>query len=56
MFCFNAKSLRYAIGNTEIGREEYLRIRKILLDYVNKELDEKKGLGLGIFSVERIDF
>ncbi|MEK6979276.1 MAG: hypothetical protein AABW86_03570 [Candidatus Micrarchaeota archaeon] len=51
MFCFNAKSLRYAIGNTEVGREEYLRIRKILLDYVNKELDEGKGLELGIFSI-----
>jgi len=27
------------------------RIRKILLDYVNKELDEKKTMELEIFSI-----
>jgi hypothetical protein len=32
MFCFNTKNKHYAIGNVEIGRESYMRIKKILLD------------------------
>jgi hypothetical protein len=51
MFCFNAKGLRYAIGNTEVGKEEFLRVKKILLEYVNRELEGKKSLRLDIFSI-----
>ncbi len=50
IFCFNAKGKRYAVGNTEVGREEYLRIRKILLDYVVGELEGRGELGLSILS------
>jgi len=51
ILCFNAKSLRYAVGNTQVGKEEYLRIKKLLLDYINAELDSKNGLGISVFSI-----
>jgi hypothetical protein len=39
IFCFNVKSKRYAVLNEEVGREEFMRIKKILLEYLNKQLD-----------------
>ena len=51
ILCFNAKGLRYAVLNTQVPKEEYLRIKKILLDYVNKELDAKGKLDFDIFSI-----
>lgn len=51
MFCFNAKNLRYAVGNVEVGREEFMRLRGILLAYVQKELEKKKRLDLNVFNV-----
>lgn len=51
LFCFNAKGLKNAVGNQEVGREEFLRIKKILLDYVNSELQKKQKLEFGIFDI-----
>ncbi|VVB98054.1 Uncharacterised protein [uncultured archaeon] len=51
MFCFNAKSLRYAVGNVEVGRAEYMRIRGMLLNYIGKELENGKGLDLSIYII-----
>jgi hypothetical protein len=51
ILCFNAKNLRYAVGNTEVGREKFLEIKKMLLDYVVGELKKKKQLGVDIFNV-----
>ncbi|MBN2121809.1 hypothetical protein JW721_02015 [Candidatus Micrarchaeota archaeon] len=51
IFCFNTKGKRYAVGNTEVGPQEFARIKKILLDYVLESLGEKKTCELGIFSV-----
>jgi hypothetical protein len=31
MFCFNVKSLHYAIGNVELGKEQYMKIREMVL-------------------------
>lgn len=53
MFCFNAKSLQYAVGNTVVGKEEYARIRKMLLDYLNRELGEKHSVGITIFAMPK---
>jgi predicted metal-binding transcription factor (methanogenesis marker protein 9) len=53
IFCFNVKGKRYAVGNTEVGREEFLRVKKILLDYVVGELEEKKKCELGIFNIPK---
>lgn len=51
MFCFNAKGLRYAIGNVEVGRENYMRVKKILLDYLSAHLDAGSRLDFDIFSL-----
>jgi hypothetical protein len=51
IFCFNVKGRRYAVGNTEVGREEYLRIRKILLDYAASSLEGKGKLELSILEL-----
>jgi hypothetical protein len=51
IFCFNTKSKHYAVCNTEVGREEFLRIKKLLLDHVNQQLEKKKKPGLSIFTV-----
>ncbi len=51
IFCFNAKGLRYAVFNQQLPKEEYFRIKKILLDYINNELEKKGGLDISIFSL-----
>ncbi|MDD5337635.1 MAG: hypothetical protein PHS02_04080 [Candidatus ainarchaeum sp.] len=51
MFCFNSKGLRYAIGNVEVGKEEYARMRKVLLDAIGKRLEKDKDLKLSIYNL-----
>ncbi|MFH0817693.1 MAG: hypothetical protein V1909_03600, partial [Candidatus Micrarchaeota archaeon] len=51
MFCFNAKSLRYAIGNVEVGREQYMKIKKRVLDEIVKKLEKDKNLDLDIYNI-----
>lgn len=50
MFCFNIKNKNYAIGNVEVGREEYMRIRKLVLEEVSTELEETGSVKKSIFS------
>ncbi len=51
MFCFNTKSKRHAIGNVEYPREQYLRIKKLLLDEIARKIEKEKRLSLSIFNV-----
>ncbi|MFH0817441.1 MAG: hypothetical protein V1909_02290 [Candidatus Micrarchaeota archaeon] len=51
MFCFNAKSLRHAIGNVEIGREKYLPLKEKLLAEIADELEAKKDFRWDIYNV-----
>ncbi|MBU0586624.1 hypothetical protein KJ780_03860 [Candidatus Micrarchaeota archaeon] len=51
IFCFNAKNLKYAICNLELGREQYMRIKKILLDEITKKLEINKKIDLSIYNV-----
>ncbi|MEW6529006.1 MAG: hypothetical protein AB1391_03900, partial [Candidatus Micrarchaeota archaeon] len=51
MFCFNTKSKRYAIGNVEIEREQYMRIKKIVLDEITAKLERDGKLPFDIFNV-----
>lgn len=51
MFCFNTKSKRYAIGNVEVGRENYIRMKKMVLDEMVKRLEKGKTLGLSIYNL-----
>lgn len=49
ILCCNLKGKRYAVLNQELPREEYLRLKKMLLDYVNAGLDRKKAVGRSVF-------
>ena len=51
MFCFNTKRKRYAIGNVEVDKEKYMQIKKMVLDALGAELEEKKKLERSIFNV-----
>lgn len=49
ILCFNVKGMRYAVLNQQLPKEEYLRIKRMLLDYLNRELDAKKKVARSIF-------
>ena len=51
MFCFNVKNLRYAIGNVEVGREKYARVKGIVLSQISQKLEKDKKLGIDIYSI-----
>jgi len=51
MFCFNAKNLKYAVGNVELPREEYLAAKKKVLAELNAELSKTASISLSIFSL-----
>ncbi|MEM4348336.1 MAG: hypothetical protein QXN37_02080 [Candidatus Anstonellaceae archaeon] len=51
MFCFNAKNLRYAIGNVEVGQEQFLKIKNLLLSKILAELEAKKKFDLNIYNI-----
>lgn len=51
MFCFNVKAKRYAIGNVEYPKEEYLRVKKLVLDEIAAKLEKGKKLEWSIFNV-----
>jgi hypothetical protein len=51
LFCFNTKNKRYAIANVEVGREKYLEVKKMLVDYVLEKLEKKKYLDLDIYNI-----
>ncbi|MFH1448365.1 MAG: hypothetical protein ABIG39_05870, partial [Candidatus Micrarchaeota archaeon] len=51
ILCFNAKNLSHAICNVEVGREEFERVKKLLLDWVNLDIRKNRRLSIGIFDV-----
>ncbi|VVC04185.1 Uncharacterised protein [Candidatus Bilamarchaeum dharawalense] len=51
MFCFNVKNKRYAIGNIEVGREQYMRVKKILLQTITSQLMKTRALDFDIYSI-----
>ena len=54
MFCFNAKNLNYAIGNVELPKEDYLRVKRKVLDEIVNALERDGTYGLNVFNlVER---
>ncbi len=50
MFCFNAKNLKYAIGNAEVGREKYMKVKEMLLKQLSGRLEKEHDLGLSIYN------
>lgn len=51
MFCFNTKSKRFAVGNAEIGRENYAKVKRIVLDEIAQRLESDGKLPFDIFTV-----
>lgn len=51
LFCFNVKNQRFAIGNAQLQPELYRKLKAALLSQVASELEKKKDLRLGIYSI-----
>ncbi|MCX6770552.1 MAG: hypothetical protein NTX79_00700 [Candidatus Micrarchaeota archaeon] len=51
LFCSNVKGMRYAVLNQQLPREEYARVKKLMLDYVNAEINTKKRCSRSIFAL-----
>ena len=51
MFCFNIKSKRYAIGNVEYPKEEYLKIKKLVLAELVSKIEKDKKLEMDIYNI-----
>ena len=51
MFCFNAKNLHYAIGNVEVGREEFMRMKGKVQSQVVQGLEKDKKLPWDIYTL-----
>ena len=51
MFCFNAKNLKHAIGNAEMGKEDYTRVKKLVLSEICTRLEKDKKLPWDIYSI-----
>jgi len=51
ILCFNLKGARYAILNQSVSKEEYMRVKRMLLDYINGELEKKGALERSVFSL-----
>ncbi|MFH1785286.1 MAG: hypothetical protein ABH842_02570 [Candidatus Micrarchaeota archaeon] len=43
LFCHNVKNLRYAVLNKVVGKEEYLRIKKMVIEEIIKKLKTKNS-------------
>ena len=51
LFCFNVKSKRYAIANVEMKKEDYLRVKKMVLEEIGKKLENEHRLERSIFNL-----
>ncbi len=51
MFCFNAKNLHSAIGNSPLPPEQYRKIKKVLLGQMADELERNNGLKWDIYNI-----
>jgi len=51
MFCFNTKGKRFAIGNVELPKEQYLKIKQKLFSEMAGMLEKGGGLPFDIYDV-----
>jgi len=49
IFCSNVKNLRYAVGNVEVGKEEFLRIKAMVVSRVLSGLEAGR-MPMGIYN------
>ncbi len=52
MFCFNVKSKRYAIGNSEMEKDKFIEIKKTIQNWAFEELMKNKNLELSVYSLK----
>ena len=51
MFCFNVKNKHYAIGNVEVGKEKYLQMKQMLVQWILQGLEKQGFLDVDIYNV-----
>lgn len=51
MFCWNTKAKRYAIGNFQLPRDQYKKIKDMLVEQMADEILKKKELKWDIFNI-----
>ncbi len=51
LFCFNAKNLRFAIGNAPLNQEKYRTVRTTVMDQIATELEKNKTVEWDIFTL-----
>ncbi len=51
MFCFNTKGKRHCIGNTQLSKDDYMKIRDALVGQMAAEIGKTNGLKLDIYSI-----
>jgi hypothetical protein len=51
MFCWNAKSKRHAVGNTELQLDQYRKIKEILVEQMADEIIKNKSFRYDIFNI-----
>ncbi len=51
MFCFNVKNRRNAIGNAELPRETYQKIKAAVVEQLRNEFESNKSIKLNIFNL-----
>jgi hypothetical protein len=51
MLCFNAKNLKYAIGNAEVGKEAFERAKKMLLAEITSSLEKTHDCTRSIYNI-----
>ncbi|MDO8554357.1 MAG: hypothetical protein Q7S22_06105 [Candidatus Micrarchaeota archaeon] len=52
MFCFNTKNKKYAIGNSELGKENYMKIKENITEQIFQELEKNGKSKHDIFSLD----
>lgn len=51
MFCFNTKNKKYAIGNVEVGPEEYAKAKAAVMAQLSAELEKSGSISRSVFSL-----
>jgi hypothetical protein len=51
LFCFNTKSKRYAVGNAEIGPEQFAKVKKLVQDWAISELKKRKSVPISVYDI-----
>jgi hypothetical protein len=51
IFCSNAKNLRYAVCNVVVGKEQYERVKAMLLAGINAEIAKKRECALSVYDL-----